>query len=666
MRIERVLSALALAALVPLFAPACTGSDTVAPGGGDNGDGGVDGRANTAVDSAPAEATTQTGECTVDSDCAAELPQTTPANCAEAKCDTLTKKCHFVAKDQDGDGHRAKNCSAAMGTIETGDDCDDTDPNTYPGAWDGPASDVDSGPNVEPDRCDGKDEDCNGTPDDGKIPVEGGFKTCKCDPSAPTPCYEYPNGVPIDPSTLDKNGNPMGACKKGSRTCPNGIPGTCVGAVGPGIEQCDDLDHNCNGISGNQGDTVATAPIWYKDADNDNFGDMNTPPRQVCKAPDATWKQSIPNTDCNDNDPTINPGHPEICDGKDNNCNGLIDEGVTTHYCQDVDGDSYCTTTCIDQCPPPPAGYIPSGQCLAGVDCNDGNASIHPGATEICNGIDDNCNGQIDEGVTTTFCVDADKDSYCTSTCVSACSAPNSSYRTQSSCVGVPGNDCNDANANINPGATELCNGIDDNCNGSVDEGYNINQACVAGSAGVCKRNGTIQCASTSTTTCSPEAGTASGEHSSASTDPLIYTGSNTVNYTAAWDWNCDGTIELRPSGLINYNFATGSVASSLCAGDYQSACSGAAGAQVNCLPVVYPCGENCGGLYCTKDQACGQSFTVAECSWGYNSCNPSGPCTCDSYAGYTGQSPLYCQGGSARSDAGGPLHHRWALPGSP
>jgi putative metal-binding protein len=75
-------------------------------------------------------------------------------------------------------------------------------------------------------------------------------------------------------------------------------------------------------------------------------------------------------------------------------------------------------------------------------DCDDGNPSVHPGAAEVCNGVDDNCNGQIDEGG-----VDADGDGF-------------------SACLG----DCDDSNPSIRPGATEICNGIDDDCDQLVDE----------------------------------------------------------------------------------------------------------------------------------------------------------------------------------------------------
>lgn len=312
----------AIVAVTVVLASACGGSDASPPpvtaedGGAD-----VETPDTSAADTSP----TPTGECATNADCEAKLPATTPAGCAVATCDTLQKKCRFKAKDADGDGHLAKSCSAATLTIEAGDDCDDGDGNVYPGAWDGPATDVDSGPSAQADRCDQKDNDCNGSPDDGKIAVDGGDKTCKCDPNAPLPCYEYANGIPISASTLDANNNPKGLCKKGLRTCVNGIPGVCNGAVGPEAEVCDAQDHDCDGQTGNAGDTVAGAPSYCPDGDNDSYCTF-TACVTTCAKPNGHRLQAscIGSTpDCNDGNANVKPGATEKCgDGVDSNCTG--------------------------------------------------------------------------------------------------------------------------------------------------------------------------------------------------------------------------------------------------------------------------------------------------------------------------------------------------------
>jgi hypothetical protein len=133
---------------------------------------------------------------------------------------------------------------------------------------------------------------------------------------------------------------------------------------------------------------------------------------------------------------------------------------MPTIYYADSDQDSYGSPgSSISACSQP-TGYVTNF-----LDCNDNNNSIKPGAAELCNLIDDNCNGQIDEGLAfANYYFDADTDGYGNPLIsVNAC-ALQIGYVSNNS-------DCNDNNNSINPGAAELCNLIDDNCNGQLSEG---------------------------------------------------------------------------------------------------------------------------------------------------------------------------------------------------
>jgi hypothetical protein len=138
----------------------------------------------------------------------------------------------------------------------------------------------------------------------------------------------------------------------------------------------------------------------------------------------------------------------------------LLDEGFTD---ADADGYAACGGDCDDSNPSvhPGAGEICNGvddNCDASPDnadldqdgfsacsndCNDLNGAIHPGASDVCNGLDDDCDGLVDEGST-----DVDGDGY-------------------AACV-----DCNDSQAAVHPGAPEICNRLGDNCNLFADEGF--------------------------------------------------------------------------------------------------------------------------------------------------------------------------------------------------
>ena len=144
---------------------------------------------------------------------------------------------------------------------------------------------------------------------------------------------------------------------------------------------------------------------------------------------------------------------------------GYIFQGCKhTNICpvwyKDADKDGYYSESQVSYNSPGSGWTTSPGK--GGNDCDDNNATIHPGATEVCNGLDDNCNGQIDEGVKSTFYRDADNDGYGNPVVtVQACSQP-AGYVDNNS-------DCDDNKTLVHPGAEEICNGIDDNCDGIID-----------------------------------------------------------------------------------------------------------------------------------------------------------------------------------------------------
>jgi hypothetical protein len=324
----------------------------------------------------------------------------------------------------------------ADGYTEIQGDCDDADANVNPGATeicgDGIDQDCngadlscddvdndgdgyseiqgdcnDANVNVNPDAaevCNGIDDNCAGGIDEGLSTDADGDRHYTADS-----CF-----TPNDDCDDTNDSIYAGA----TEICGDGIDQDCSGAD----LSCDDVDNDADGYSENQGD-------------------------------------------CNDADADVNPGAAEECNGIDDNCAGGIDEGLST----DADGDRHYTT---DSC------FTPND------DCDDTSNGVYPGATEVCgDGIDQDCNG------TDLSCdvVDNDGDGY----------------------TEIQG-DCDDADANVNPDAAEVCNGIDDNCAGGIDEGLTRSTTC---GVGACAGNtGTESCTAGQwgNDTCDPDDGASS------------------------------------------------------------------------------------------------------------------------------------------------------------
>ncbi|HYV94116.1 MAG TPA: MopE-related protein [Chitinophagales bacterium] len=286
---------------------------------------------------------------------------------------------------------------------------------------------------VATEICDGIDNDCDSQIDEG-LPLYTFYADADGDgfgnPSSTSQACGQPSGYVSDNSDCNDASN----------------------AVHPGAtETCNSIDDNCNS-SIDEG----VQSTFYSDQDGDSYGNSSVT-TQACSAPSGYVSNS---TDCNDNSASVHPGASETCNSIDDNCNGQTDEGVLTTFYRDQDGDGYGNGSPTTQACSAPSGYVSNS-----TDCNDNSVTVHPGATETCNSIDDNCNGQTDEGVLTTFYRDQDGDGYGNaSVTTQACSVP-SGYVFNST-------DCNDNSASIHPGATETCaNNIDDNCNGQIDEG---------------------------------------------------------------------------------------------------------------------------------------------------------------------------------------------------
>ena len=167
--------------------------------------------------------------------------------------------------------------------------------------------------------------------------------------------------------------------------------------------------------------------------------------------------------DCDDEDPGTYPEAIEYCDGVDNDCDRTIDGATAVDrslWYFDGDGDGYGVGG------PNLACWSPGDQwVLVPGDCDDSDERILPGADEVCDGVDNDCDGEIDppSAPDASWYRDADGDGWGGSDTVRSCVSPGSEWTTR-------GGDCEDGDSDVHPAAIEWCDTIDSDCSGS-DEG---------------------------------------------------------------------------------------------------------------------------------------------------------------------------------------------------
>ena len=207
-----------------------------------------------------------------------------------------------------------------------------------------------------------------------------------------------------------------------------------------------------DGSSQAPADTGCAAQTLYVDADGDGFG-----AQAVESCPDAGL--ATQGGDCDDADGEIFPGAAEVCDGQDNDCNGLTDDGVETLYYPDNDGDGFGSGFGETAACEPPAGHTTDSS-----DCDDTDETVYPDASELCDGQDNDCDGAVDEEPPVWY-ADADFDGYGDpDTTTTDCDQP-SGYVSDSS-------DCDDGRAETYPGAEDRCDGLDNDCDKELDEDH--------------------------------------------------------------------------------------------------------------------------------------------------------------------------------------------------
>jgi hypothetical protein len=335
-------------------------------------------------------------------------------------------------RDADDDGYGTEDdvvrgCTAEPGYVATSTDCDDSTAARHP-----------AGDEI----CDGIDNDCDDIVDNDL--VEWVYADADGDGYG-------------DPETGEESCDPAADQVTNADDCDD-----TTGARAPDQDEiCDGLDNDCDDIVDN--DLIA----WvYTDADGDGYGDPETA-EESC---DPGADQVTNDDDCDDTTASRSPDQEEICDGLDNDCDDAIDEDLSGLLYRDADSDGYGDPDDYIESCSEEAGYVDNPD-----DCNDDEAAAYPGGEEICDEIDNDCDGSVDEGAfdETDWYPDVDGDGWGDDAGkVVDCFNPGDYI--------VRGGDCDDDDASAGPDVAEVCeDDVDNDCDGLVDEGCGADRSGV-------------------------------------------------------------------------------------------------------------------------------------------------------------------------------------------
>ncbi|MES2643675.1 MAG: putative metal-binding motif-containing protein [Myxococcota bacterium] len=322
---------------------------------------------------APAGTVADAGDCD-DTNAAVSPDGIEVCNTVDDNCDGTVDEDAAVGAatwhaDTDGDGYGDPGsalvaCDTPAGAVVDDTDCDDTSAAVSPGGE---------------EVCNTIDDNCDGTVDEESA---------------------------ADASTwyADIDGDGYGDAAAASTACD--APARAVAdatdcddtdaAVSPGGEEvCNTMDDDCDAVVDE--DDAVDAPSWYADADGDGFGDPAVA-TVACTAPARTVADA---TDCNDDDAAVSPAAAEVCNDRDDDCDGTVDLGAidTSPWYADADSDGFGDASALST---ELACDAPSGHVADDTDCDDLSAAIHPDADDPCDdGVDDDCDG-ADDGCAAT------------------------------------------------------------------------------------------------------------------------------------------------------------------------------------------------------------------------------------------------------------------------